>query len=82
MAVTDREQLITVLNRAASSADRATVINSVVEWMNYSFYADIAEAFINALNATSTVLTGTLNPTLVAASKDRKFQGRTKTNQN
>jgi hypothetical protein len=81
MAVTDRETLITVLNRASSSADRPMVINSLIEWMNFSFYADIAEALVNALNVTSTVLIGTLNPTLIAASKQRAFQGKTKTNQ-
>lgn len=77
MPVTNREQLITILGRITATADRPATINAVLDYLYYTGQSDVGAALVTSLNATSTVLTGTLDQAIVAKLQNRAFSAHT-----
>ena len=75
---TNREGAIIVLNRlGTTSAEATNAMNVLLDLLNTIGYADVANAFMTRLNATSTILQSSLNPAIVAATQNLNYSMRT-----
>jgi hypothetical protein len=73
----NREQATTVLNRLGTTAADATVaMNVIIDFLISEGNADVANAFMTRLNATSTISQAGLNQTLVAKTTNLNYAGK------
>ena len=77
MAITNREQVITLMGRCLAATDKTTLFNLTLEWMNFVGHADVTEAFIGALNRTGTIVTTALAPNLLSDAQARRYTAHT-----
>jgi hypothetical protein len=73
----NREQAIIILNRLGTTAAEATTaMNVIIDFLVSEGNADVANAFMNRLNATSTISQTGLNQTLVAKTTNLNYAGK------
>jgi hypothetical protein len=76
-----RERAVTILNRLGTGAsDASTAMNVLMDFLITEGNADVAEAFMNRMDACNKVTITTLDTTLVSQSRNRNYSGRSSHN--